>query len=95
MDIAPTISSIPNEAIEFAKQVAVLAGQYDIRDTTITMRMHVGRGSKLQERHDLFSMIITAHVSRIDGRGRPRLQVTVSADVTARVNIVMEPNSSD
>lgn len=95
--IAPDVAQVPNEAIEFSKALSALAEQYGIREVSATIRIDTGVGSKYWNRTERENIIqnMTVHVSKKDGRGRPRTQVSVTALTEVTVRAIYEPNSSD
>lgn len=87
----------PPQAAEFAKAVGDLAKQYGIRQVALDIRVDTGYGTPYWDevpRRDVVERIKIL-VSHKDGRGRPRTQITLMADINVRVPIVNEPNSSN
>lgn len=87
----PVVPEIPQGAIDFAKAVCALAEQYHIRSATLEMRMDTGWYSPYKDQH--IQQEMTFHISRTDGRGRPRTQLSISCDMKVRATIVREPDS--
>lgn len=92
-DFAPAIPKIPQEAIDFAKAVGELAVKYEIRDATIELRMDTLHGSRLKG--SKIQETMKFHISKRDGRGRPRLKLSVSADMHISADVINEPDSID
>ena len=96
--IAPEVPRIPAEAVEFSKAVAALAEQHGLSKIDMEIEVDTGYGSKYYDRDFTRETIVErmkVNVSRKDGRGRPRLQVYVQAEMHVSVPIVWEPNSTD
>ena len=94
--IAPVVPRIPSEAVEFSKSVAALAERYGISDVAMTIEVDTGYGSRYQDRDFPGEKIVErmkVNVSRKDGRGRPRTQIYVQAEMHVSVPVVWEPNS--
>ena len=91
--IAPDAPEIPANAIEFARRVAELTEEYNIRDATIEMRIDKCADALPAGHRAAEKMRIS--ISRRDGRGRPRMQVDVAADITVSVPMIWEQDSSN
>ena len=89
---APDIPEIPEDAIEFAKAVGELAAKYSIRDATITMRVDTGSGSRYRDKN--VQQVMTAVISRVDGRGRQRTKIRISCEMSLHADVVNEPDST-
>lgn len=88
---------LPPQAVEFAKAVGDLAKQYGIRQVDLDIRVDTGYGTPYWDetpRRDITEHL-KVHVSHEDGRGRPRTQIHIMADIQVRVPVVNEPNSSN
>ena len=95
---SPDAPEIPEEAIEFAKAVGSLADQHGLRDVDMTIRIDTGYGTKYwiaAEPRRRVQETMRVLVSLKDGRGRPRTQVSIRADVSVSLEIVHEPDSSN
>lgn len=96
--IAPEVPRIPSEAVEFSKAVAALAEQYGLCKVSMDIEVDTGCGSKYYDREFPGETVVErmkVNVSRKDGRGRPRLQIYVQAEMHVSVPVVWEPNSTD
>ena len=96
-DIAPEVPKIPAEAVEFAKAVGALAEQYGLSKVDMSIEIDTGYGSKYYDRDFPSETIVErmkVSVSKKDGRGRPRTQIYVQAEMHVSVPVVWEPNST-
>ena len=91
--LAPEIPEIPQEAIGFAKAVGELAAQHEIREATLSIRMDTGYLSSLHGRN--VQETLTVHLSRKDGRGRPRMKLHVSAEIHVSTAVMDEQDSTN
>ncbi len=91
--IAPHAPDLPPEAIEFAEAVGRLCDQFNIRK--LEMKVEADRFSKTGQYRDDIVSDLTIHVSKTDGRGRPRTQIYAMANIHVSVPIVWEPSSTD
>lgn len=91
------IPEMPETAIEFSKAVGKLAEQHCLRSVEMEIRIDTGHGTKYQHRRfdESLAETLTVSISRVDGRGRPRTQISVQADIKMRKQIVHEPDSTD
>lgn len=89
---APEAPQIPTEAQEFAVELSKLTSKYRIREAKVEVRLPRDYRVRPNEQIDE-TMTIT--VSNVDGRGRPRRQVRVTADIHVSLPVVYEPDSTD
>lgn len=88
----PTAPVIPKPAQEFAAELGKLTLKYGLRYAEVKIQGDTGH---LGRRTEHIREEIKITVSNLDGRGRPRQQVTVTANIEVSLPIVHEPNSSD
>jgi len=89
---APEVPQIPQVAREFAAELGKLTVKYRIRDAKVEVRLPRDYRERPNEQ---IEETMTITVSNEDGRGRPRQQVRVTADVRVSLPIVYEPDSTD
>lgn len=96
--LAPVVPKIPGEAIEFARRVGALCEEFGLRQAEMSFRIDTGYGSKYGNRirdGESIAERMTLVISRRDGRGRPRTQISVKADIEISVSVVHQPDSHD
>ena len=91
--IAPSVPSIPAEAIEFAEVIGRLCEQYGIAN--VAMKVQVDRFNRNGEYKEDVVTDMTITVSTMDGRCRPRKRISVQADMHVSVPIVWEKDSTN
>lgn len=96
-DIIPQVPEIPQEAIDFATELGALAAKYDLNNVETTIRVNIGFGSKYRDTrpHQNIQQNLTVSVSRVDGRGRPRTQIAIRAQMDVTLHVVREPDSTN
>ena len=97
--IAPDVPSIPEDAVEFAKAVGQLAEQYNLSRVSMKIEVDTGYGSKYRNRGGIKGETVVETmgitVSRKDGRGRPRTQIVINAEMSVSLPIVWEQDTSN
>lgn len=93
--IAPDVPMIPQEAIDFAKEVGALAEKHGLNHIQMEIRVDTGYGTKYHRSEQIIQENMTVTVSRRDSRGRPRTQIAVQAEMKVFVDVVHEQDSTD
>ena len=88
--IIPTVPEIPQEAIDFATELGALAAKHNLREVEATVRVNI-RNRPSQH----IQQYLTVSVSRVDGRGRPRTQIAIRAQMDVTLHVVREPDSTN
>ncbi len=92
--IAPDVPRIPAEAVAFSKAVGELAARHGIEKVSMEIEVDTGYGTKYRD-FPIGTIVekMRVNVSLKDGRGRPRTQIYVQADIHVSEKVVWEPNS--
>ena len=96
--LAVHVPEIPAEAIGFAEAMAALAKEHGIRECEMSIRVDTGYRTRFWNDHELREKTqerMTVHLSRVDGRGRPRTKLSIEVESKVQVPIVWEPDSSN
>jgi hypothetical protein len=83
---------IPARALDFAKAVAELAKRHKIEGFSMEMKPSYGYESDIPYQRQVHGSLKVLF-SAVDGRGRPRYRLSVTADTQVTAFLVDEPDS--